>query len=157
MWVWVMSFLLRYQFPRGGRRESSHGARLQPNRDRCHGGYRAPSGRLAYAQVRLLDGGVLQQLLAGAAVGDLPRLEHESPVGSGKGLVGVLLHHQDRGSLVVDLLDDLEDLADELWRKAHGGLIEQQQFRVGHKGPADGKNVPPTTGHGSPVLLLPLL
>ena len=72
-------------------------------------GRKAKRGRSA-AQIGFFHCLVLQQLLAGAGGDDLACLQHIAPVGHGQGHLGVLLHQQDGGAVLVQVLDDLNDL-----------------------------------------------
>src|SRR5215212_408084 len=84
------------------------------------------------SQVCPLDLGVLPQ--GGGLVGEGhgAGLEHVGTRGDVEGEVRVLLHQQDRRSLLVDLRDRLVDALDEDRRDSHRRLVEQQQRRLAH-------------------------
>jgi hypothetical protein len=51
--------------------------------------------------------------------------------------VGVLLDEQHRRALTVDGDDGVEDLLDETRGQSHRGLVEDEERRARHEGPAD--------------------
>ena len=53
----------------------------------------------------------------------------------------ILLDEQDREPLALEILDDPADLADQEWRQALGGLVHQQELRVGHQRAGDGQHL----------------
>src|ERR1700752_1388504 len=69
--------------------------------------------RSSLAEIRPPHAVVAQKLLAAAAEGDRPRLQHVSVVRDRERLVRVLLDEQHRGPAGVDLPDDPEDLLHE--------------------------------------------
>ena len=56
----------------------------------------------------------MQELLARAGERDLARLHHIGAGGDRKRHLGILLDEQNRGTRLVQLLHDLEDLLDEI-------------------------------------------
>ena len=66
-----------------------------------------------------------------------PGLQHVGAVGDRQRHVGVLLDHEDRRALAVDLLDDVEHLLDIERRQAHRRLVHADQPRPGHQRAAD--------------------
>ena len=78
-------------------------------------------------------------------------------MGSGQLHVGVLFNYEHRCAWLVELPDELEDLADELRCQPHGRLVKEQKFRIGHQGPADRQHLLFAAGHGATVLLDPFL
>src|SRR5215207_8477426 len=84
--------------------------------------------RLDLPQVRLADLRVLAQLLGWGGVDDGARLEDVAAGGDLERHVRVLLDEEDRGALLVYLLDDVEDPLDEHGRQAHRGLVQQEQL-----------------------------
>ena len=82
------------------------------------------------AQICLLDGVGLRQLMAGAGECDLSGFQHIGPVRHLQGHFGVLFHQQDGGAGLMQLPDDSEDLSHQNGGKAHGGLVQHQQLGV---------------------------
>src|SRR5258708_4641619 len=89
------------------------------------------------AEVRALDVGRAEQLLAGAGLHDRPGLEHIAAVGDLERLRRVLLDQEDGDALRVDLAHDLEDRLDEDRREAERRLVEHQELRLRHERAAD--------------------
>ena len=129
--------------PRGGAR-----------RPRCP---RRSSGRSA-AQVGVQDLRVPRQLGGRAGVDDPPHLHDVAAVGQLERGAGVLLHQQDgHAGRLVDLADGLEDGAHQQRRQPQRGLVEQEQARPGHEGPADGQHLLLAAGEGAGQLLAALV
>ena len=79
---------------------------------------------MSAAQIGLFHGLILQQFGSGAGGYDLAGLQHVAPVGHGQSHVGVLLHQQDGGAVLVQFPHDVEDLLHQDGGQAHGGLIQ---------------------------------
>ena len=109
-----------------------------------------------YPRVCLPDALVRAQRLRVVRERDRAGLEHVAAAGDVERHQGVLLDEQDRGALLVDLDDDLEDPLDEDRREAHRRLVEEQERRVGHQGPADRAHLLLAAGHRPRLLRLAL-
>ena len=92
-------------------------------------------------QILFLDRLVGLQLLRGATEADLSLREDVVPVRQFQGGAQVLLDQQDRQSPVLDLAQHVHDLVDDERRKPLGGFVEQQQRRVQHQDPCNGKHL----------------
>src|SRR4030095_6454111 len=97
-----------------------------------------PAPGLAEAQVELADV-VIAPELRRRTVEDDPAVLHDVAVlGDAQRGPGVLPDEEERRPpLGIDLLDDLEDLADEERRKPERGLVEEHQLGLGHEGAPD--------------------
>src|SRR5919198_593120 len=98
---------------------------------------RRPDRLLAFAEVRLSDLLVLTEGLGVVGERDATRFEDIAALGDLERHEGVLLHEENRDSLLVDLLDDLEDLLDEDGREAHRRLVQHEELRASHQRPPD--------------------
>src|ERR1700676_5386714 len=92
-----------------------------------------PLLNLHLAEIGLLDHLVVAQALGGAVQYHLAGLQDIPVVGDGERHVGVLLHHEDGGALLVDGLDQVEDLLNVERRQAHGGLVHAEEARPRHQ------------------------
>src|SRR5918995_2224709 len=108
---------------------------------------------LDLAEVRFADRGVLAQLRGRGGVHDRARLKDVAAGGDLERHVRVLLDEQERGALLVDLADDLEDPLYEQGRETHRGLVEEQEFGAAHEGAADGEHLLLAAAHGASLLL----
>src|SRR5437867_4097882 len=97
----------------------------------------AEAGLLGLAEIRLPDLLVVAEALGVVRQRNAAGLEYVAPLCGVERHQGVLLHEEDRRSLLIDLAHDLEDLLDEDRRKAHRGLVEHQQLGPGHQPAAD--------------------
>src|SRR5687767_5366823 len=70
-------------------------------------------GRRLTTEVGFFDVGVLEEVGGGVGEDDAAGLEDVAAVGDGEGHVGVLFDEEDGRALLVDLLDDLEDFAND--------------------------------------------
>ena len=100
---------------------------------------------------------MVAQLGGGAGEGDFPGLQDIGAVGDLQGQVGVLLHQEDGGPLLVDALNHPEDLPHQQRGQAHGRLIQQQELRPAHQGPAHRQHLLLAAGQGVAPLAAPLL
>src|SRR5437660_6432540 len=93
----------------------------------------------------------------GRALEDEPAtLEDAGSVRDGERLADVLLDEQYGDAVAVDRLHDLEDPAYEQRSEAERGLVEHEQPRPGHQGPADGAHLLLAAGEGPGELGAPL-
>ena len=83
----------------------------------------------------------LQELGGLAVHDDLAGLHDVAVVGDRQGHVGVLLDEQDARARLVDGHDRVPDLAYQLGGQAQGGLVQDEQFRIGHQRPPDGQHL----------------
>src|SRR5262249_12260030 len=67
--------------------------------------------------------------------------DHIAVVGYFERCVGVLLDEKHSAALRSDLENNAEDFFDDQGRKAHRWLVQQQQLRLRHHGPADGQHL----------------
>ena len=88
---------------------------------------------------------------------DIAQLKHVGIVGDLQGLERVLLYDQDRSAFFPDLYEGPEDLFDHQRSQAKRGFVQQQDLRVGHKGPTDGYHLLFTAGEGVGRLVFPFL
>ncbi len=93
-----------------------------------------------------------------------PALAHDPAVGQQKGRPGpgegpgrVLLHQQDGDPGPGELLDEVEDFVGHQGRQPQGRLVQQQQFGLGHEGPAHGRHLLLPAGQRAGALLRPFL
>ena len=77
-------------------------------------------------------------------------------MGNVQGGAGVLLHQQDGGAVLVQLLDDIKNLLHQDGRQAHGRLVQHQQLGVAHQGAAHGQHLLFSAGQRSGDLLAAL-
>ena len=112
-----------------------------------------PSSRRPVRPLHLL---VLAQRLGLVGEGNRAGLHHVATLGNVERHQRVLLHEQDRRSLLVDLSDDLEDLLDEERREAHRRLVQHEQLRLRHQRAADRAHLLLPAGQ-RPGLLVPAL
>src|SRR2546428_8346627 len=101
----------------------------------------APAGG-AEPKVELADVVVAAQL-GGRTVEDDPAVLHDvAVIRDAQGHLGVLLDEQERRPpLLVDLADDVEDLAHEQRREPERRLVQQQELGQGHEGAADDEHL----------------
>jgi hypothetical protein len=92
---------------------------------------------LVFAEVELTDFGVVEEGFAGASEDDFAGGHGIGSVGDGKGHMGVLLHEQDGGSGLMDLLNDGEDLIHKFGGETETRLIKHEQSGSGHKTSSD--------------------
>ena len=88
----------------------------------------------------------------------LPVFQDVAPPADHEGHPGVLFRQKDRGPGLVDGLDDLsDDLPHDERGQPHGGLVQEEQLRLGHHRPGDGQHLllPPAERPGE--LFLPVL
>src|SRR5215211_8020068 len=91
---------------------------------------------ISVAEVGIADGFVLSQLGARALDRDAPDLEHVCAAGRAERELRVLLDDEHGETfLLVQLGDDLEELADDQRREAERRLVEQEQARLRHERP----------------------
>src|SRR5687767_938463 len=76
-------------------------------------------GSRQLAEIRLSGLGVLEEVLGRVGQDHLAGLDDVAPVGDLQRHVRVLLDEEDRGALLVDLRDRLEDLFDQDRSQAH--------------------------------------
>jgi len=88
-----------------------------------------------------LDGRASAQVGASVLVCDRSHLEDVPAGRHGQGLSGILLDEQYRRTTGVDLPNHAEDRLDQERRETERGLVEQQQPRPAHEGPADGEHL----------------
>src|SRR5690606_32095908 len=121
-----------------------------PRRSECGRRPKQPQLRMmSGSQVSLADFVVGKQVRTRIRQHDLARFKHIAAVGDLEGLMGVLLFQRYGDALLADGLDDLEDLSNDQRRQPEGGLVKQQQGRLGHERPADGQHLLFTARHGS--------
>ena len=77
------------------------------------------SCKYSAAEVGFLDGFVGKHRLGVALHNDFARLKDVGAVRYRKGHLGVLLHQEDGGALLVELLDDVKNLLNQEGRKSH--------------------------------------
>src|SRR5262249_38226676 len=92
--------------------------------------------RKLLAQVGLAHQAAAQEVVGPSMEHDQSCLNHIAAVGDPKRHAGVLLHEKYRRPLLADVADRLKNCLNQDWRKAHGRLIEQQQFWAGHQRPS---------------------
>ncbi len=138
--------------------QSAHVGFLQPDVGQP-GAAQAASGRVVprygpqkgAAQLRMHE-----QLVAS------PRANHPAvgqEVGSGRGgerPSGVLLHQEDGRPRPGELVDDVEDLVGDQRGEPQAGLVQEEQARTRHQGPADGHHLLLASREGGGGLLRPL-
>src|ERR687893_74789 len=94
----------------------------------------------------------------GSAHGDRSRDHHVSAMGKLEGMVGVLLHEEDRHAvLLVELPDHVEDLLHDERCEAKGRLVKEKQARAAHQGAGDGEHLLLASRHGAAALMQALL
>jgi hypothetical protein len=74
-----------------------------------------------------------QELAAETLHDDASGLQDIGPVTDVQGFEDTLFHQQHSDTLAGDALHSAENFGDQLWRQAHGGLVEQEQIRPGHE------------------------
>ena len=93
------------------------------------------------AEIGLADVVVHEKLGAGAGLHDLAGLKHIAASSDLERHVGVLLDQEDRGAVLVERLDNLEDLVHEDGCQAHRGLVEHEQLGAAHEGATHGEHL----------------
>src|SRR6266480_6016209 len=114
------------------------------------------NGRLD-SEVRPLHIGALEQGLRGPFLHDPPRLEDVAAVRHLQRPRRVLLDEEDRGALLVDLHDYLEDRVDQDRRQTQGWLVEEEKFWARHEGAANRQHLLFAPRECSGNLVTPLL
>ncbi len=96
----------------------------------------------------------MQEVLSGAGEDDLADFHDVAVVGQGERGLGVLLDEQDGGALGLELLDGGHDFLHHDRGEAHAGLVEHEQFRLGHQCSSHGEHLLFTAGEGAGGLLV---
>ncbi len=88
---------------------------------------------------------------------DAADLEQIGAIDDVEHLLDVLLHDEHRQSFGADAMHQFEHLRHDQRREAGGGLVHEQQFRLGHQRAADGAHLLLAAGQGSGELLAAVL
>src|SRR5919202_3079390 len=115
---------------------------------------RFPEGLLGLAEIRLANLLVLAQRLRVVVERNPPGFHDVAAVRDVERHERVLLDEKDRGALLVDLLDDLEDLLDEDRREAHRRLVEEKELGARHERPAHRDHLLLAASEGPRLLVL---
>ena len=108
-------------------------------------------------EVGFADTLVAEEFLARAGKDDPSRFEHVGARSDGERHVGVLLNKEDGGARPVDIAEDLEDVAHQHRRKAHGGFVEKHHAAPAHERPCYGQHLLLSAGERAALLILSLL
>jgi len=82
-------------------------------------------------------GGVVHDIGRGAVLGDSAMPEQRDAVGGAVCEAHLVCCHENRGTLLLELRDHLEDLADQQRIERRRYLVKQQKLRVGHERTCD--------------------
>src|SRR5437879_1154964 len=89
-------------------------------------------------KVSLQNGGVGPNFVGCALCQQMPVIEHVEPLAKGHGEVHIVLDQKKGNALFpVQPPDHAHDVVNECRVDAAGGLVEQYQFRICHKGHSD--------------------
>src|SRR5215218_5027848 len=108
-------------------------------------------------QISVLDGRVAAQRGARAGPDDAALLDDHVPVGEARQGVDVLVDDDDRLALALEALQAGPDLGPDERRQALRRLVEDEELRVRHQGPADGEHLLLAAGELRAEMMIALL
>jgi hypothetical protein len=96
---------------------------------------------LGVAQIGRLDFGIIGQRRGVVFADDGAGLQHVAAIGDRERQRGHLVDQEDRGALVAQVGEDIEQLGDHRRRQPKRGLIEQQNSGLRHQPARDGQHL----------------